>query len=181
MPGNADLELIQSVPQVIRGLPIIVLTGLPAFETAAKSIRLSVSAYLVKPPNIKELLSVIEQNIARYRSLQTVAASREKIEDWARELSVLEESLRRPSPDLHEHSDYLRLTLRNMALQLAELAQSTICAAELNDSAVNLEKLELINALRDTVSTLEKTRQNFKSKELGDLRRRLSALLPEHV
>jgi YesN/AraC family two-component response regulator len=177
MPGNAGLELIQDVPQIRRGLPIILLTGHPAFETAAKSLRLSVAAYLVKPPDIKEVLDLLEANIARYRNLKAVISSREQIETWARELSAIEEGLRRPVAGNNRAADYLRLTLRHITLQLAELALSTSEAADLEHSGGQLEKVELINALRETVTVLEKTRQSFKSKELGELRKRLTMLI----
>jgi YesN/AraC family two-component response regulator len=180
MPGNAGLELVQDVPQISRGLPIILLTGQPAFETAARSVRLAVAAYLVKPPDIEELLALLKANIARYRRLQTVISSREQVERWARELSILEEALRQPSPDTRRSTDYLRVTLRHMALQLADLARSTSVATDLDHSASRLEKLQLINALRETIAVLEKTRHHFKSKELGELRKRLRALLPEN-
>lgn len=179
MPGNAGLELIQSVPQISRGLPIILLTGQPGLDTATQSVRLAVAAYLVKPPEITELLGILDENIARYRKLQTVMSSREQIERWGRDLAAIEEGLRRPSSRAGGSLDYLRLTLRNMATHLTELAHSTAHATELEASSANLERLELIEALRETVNILEKTRENFKSKELGTLRRRLSQLLTE--
>jgi hypothetical protein len=37
----------------------------------------------------------------------------------------------------------------------------------------------LTRAIRDTISTLEKTRSAFKSRQLGDLRQRLETVLAE--
>jgi DNA-binding response OmpR family regulator len=179
MPGNARLELIHEVPSIKRGLPIILMTGRPAFETAAQSVRLSISAYLTKPPDLKELLPLLGENIARYRRLQTVSASRARIDTWSRELAVLEENLRRPAAEKKQTSDYLRVTLRNMAIQLAELSCSAGVADRMGGAAEEAEKIELINALQQTIAILENTRKSFKSKELGDLRKRLSSLLAE--
>src|ERR1700759_4145454 len=46
MPGNVGLELIENVPQIAAGLPVILLTGRPSVASAARSLRLSVTAYL---------------------------------------------------------------------------------------------------------------------------------------
>lgn len=177
MPGNVGLELIEAVPQIRRGLPIILLTGRPEFQTAAKSVRLSVAAYLVKPPAIEELTALLDENIARFHRLQLVSANRARIETWARELAALEENLRRPAAEQPQLSgDYLRLTLHNMALQLAELARTT-AEAQLSSAGDDLERAKLLQALRQTIDVLESTRKNFKSKELGELRRRLASLV----
>ncbi len=179
MPGNMRLELVQTIPQVRRGLPIILLTGQPAFETAAQSVRLSVAAYLVKPPDLGELLAVLEENLARYRSLRTVVSSRERLEGWLRELAVLEEGLRQPSPNIRRTSDYLRLTLSNLAVQLAELARAASPAAPMEKAADEMEKTALVGALQEAVAVLQRTRKSFKSKELGELRKRLEAQLEQ--
>src|SRR5438105_4070113 len=50
MPGNSGLEMVEAVPQIVAGLPVILLTGNPTMETATRSVRLPVYAYLVKPP-----------------------------------------------------------------------------------------------------------------------------------
>lgn len=180
MPGNAGLELIESVPLIRRGLPIILLTGKPAFETAAKSVRLSVAAYLVKPPDIRELTAILDENIARFRSLKAVSASRERIDQWSRELEQLEEILRRPSTEKKHNAGYLRLTLHNMAVQLVELAQAAT-ASQMEEVSDDLDRFELIAALKQTIAVLENTRKSFKSKELGELRRQLSELLAERT
>lgn len=46
MPGNSGLELIANVPQIAAGLPVILLTGRPSVETAARSVRLAVTPIL---------------------------------------------------------------------------------------------------------------------------------------
>jgi DNA-binding NtrC family response regulator len=52
MPGNASLEMIKEVRSIAPALPVVLLTGRPTVETAARSVRLPVTAYLTKPPNM---------------------------------------------------------------------------------------------------------------------------------
>src|SRR5262245_43162642 len=40
MPGNRGLEFIETIPQVAAGLPVILLTGHPSPQSAARSERL---------------------------------------------------------------------------------------------------------------------------------------------
>ena len=56
MPGNAELELVLKVNELARGLPIILVTGYPAIETAVRAVEHAVVAYLIKPVHMDELL-----------------------------------------------------------------------------------------------------------------------------
>ena len=67
MPGNRGLEFIESLPQVASGLPVILLTGFPSPQSAARSERLQVIAYLVKPPEPEQLLALVDKAVADYR------------------------------------------------------------------------------------------------------------------
>ncbi|HYG34816.1 MAG TPA: response regulator, partial [Clostridia bacterium] len=182
MPGNIGLELIQSLPQVSRGLPVILLTGLPSVETAARSVRLAVAAYLVKPPDLDELLTLLRQLIPQYRRLRVLRDSRQHLQQWADELALLESNLQQPpmagetSPRLT--GDYLRVTLRHLMLELAALDRSLAACGPFEPTATDLRQLDLVQALRHTIGVIQKTRQNFHSKELAELRRQLQALLP---
>ena len=59
MPGNTALELVEAAVQVVPGLPVILLTGRPSVETAARSVRLPVTAYLTKPPDLNRLEALL--------------------------------------------------------------------------------------------------------------------------
>ncbi len=79
MPGNVDLELIESLPAIIDGLPIILLTGRPTVETASRSVRLRVSAYLTKPPDFEELRGLLKTSITEYRNVRLLKGNRRRI------------------------------------------------------------------------------------------------------
>jgi len=177
MPGNAQLELVEAVGQVVPGLPVVLLTGRPSVETAARSVRLPVSAYLTKPPDTQELARELDRAIAGFREFHLVQSGRKRLQDWERELAQIESLLRHPAgeggPDALE--DFIRVSLRQAILTLADLERATqVLDARAND---RLRTVEHVAALRHAVEVLERSRQNFKSKELADLRRQLEQLL----
>jgi DNA-binding response OmpR family regulator len=116
MPGNSGLELVQSIPEVRVGLPVIILTGRPTLQSATRSVRLPVVAYLVKPPNPDELLAVAEQAITQYRVFRAIRVSRDRLEAWVRDVSQLEALMSRPrhSGDTGSTESFLNLTLSNL-------------------------------------------------------------------
>lgn len=180
MPGNVGLELIARVPQVSAGLPVVLLTGRPTVESAARSVRLAVTAYLTKPPDLVELGSILDQAIASYRGFRAMQTGRMRLHAWERELAGVEQLLRQAphSQAGGPMGSYLRLTLRQVMLMLAELEQATAVLEHQGEaSAAILSQIDHAAALRHTVEVLERTKQNFKSKELADLRRQLESLL----
>lgn len=176
MPGNVALELIEAIPQLVSGLPVILLTGRPTVETAARSVRLAVSAYLTKPPDFDELCTLLDQAILNYRGFRAVHSGRVRLREWEKELERVEMSLRqtqgqRPGGPL---GSYLRVSLGQVILMLAELERAS---QVLEQPTGSLGHVDHIAALRRTVEVLERTKQNFKSKDLADLRRQLQQLL----
>lgn len=177
MPGNVKLELVEAVAKAMPGLPVVVLTGRPSVETAARSVRLPVSAYLTKPPDLEELARELDRAIATYREFNLVQSGRKRLQDWERELAQIETMLRHPAGagGTGALEDFIRVSLRQAILTLADLERATqVLDARAAD---RLRAVEHVAALRHAVEVLERTRQNFKSKDLADLRRQLEQLL----
>ncbi len=63
-------------------LPVILLTGRLSVETAARSVRLPVTAYLTKPPNMDELISLLDRAISDYRGLRALQSGRVRLQVW---------------------------------------------------------------------------------------------------
>jgi DNA-binding response OmpR family regulator len=179
MPGNAGLELVEQLPQAAAALPVILLTGHPSVQSAARSVRLRVVAYLVKPCEVEELLSIADQAIANYRAYRAVSINRDRIEGWARDLAKIQEVLGKTSEDtaLGPVEAFLNLTLRNLLAVLLDLKQFTEALAQRPGQEDILKQITLHRGIQDAIAVLEKTKQSFKSKELGELRHRLEALL----
>ena len=170
MPGNAGLEFIQRLPGVAAGLPVILVTGHPTFQSAARSVGMQVVAYLVKPADPDELLHVAERAIASRRAFRALSANRERINDWLADLAKAEES---PT----SADDASRKALHEVASMLRDLQHFAGTLAHRVDVRESNSDAAIEGVLRDAVAVLQKTRQAFKSRELGELRRRLEALL----
>jgi len=177
MPGNIKLELVEAAAKVVPGLPVVLLTGRPSVETAARSVRLPVTAYLTKPPNLEELTNELDRAIATFREFALIQTGRKRLQDWDRELGQIEAMMRHPSTEVSTGAleDFIRMSLRQAILTLADLERATqVLDARATD---RLRAVEHVAALRHAVEVLERTRQNFKSKDLADLRRQLEQLL----
>jgi len=178
MPGNAGLELIEALPAVLEGLPVILLTGNPTVETATRSVRLRIMAYLTKPAEINELIRLLDTAVAEWRNLRVLKDSRQRIQDWDREIARLLLLLQQPAAPGRQDTmrSYVRLTLRQLVVGLIELEHLLIHDGERLGTDEVVEKQELLNAVRKTVGVLHKTKDHFKSKELGELRKQLESL-----
>jgi CheY-like chemotaxis protein len=177
MPGNTALEIVEAATKIVPGLPVILLTGRPSVETAARSVRLPVAAYLTKPPDLAELTRVLDQAIVDFRDYRLVHAGRERLRNWEKELEEIERLMSRATPDDRGGAleSFVRVSLRQAILALTELERATQVLDARSGSRSH--QLDHVAALQHTIEVLERTRQNFKSKDLADLRKQLELLL----
>jgi len=186
MPGNSDLQLVRQIAETSGGLPVIILTGYPSTRSAIACVELPVAAYLVKPVHFPELLAKVEAAVRRFRSYRAIENAERRLRDWRREFENLAPikdggDVAAPAIDV-----FLSLTLRNVMGSLTDLDQ---LGRALSGRAVSEHPCQLLNcprgaqlhqAVRETIEVLEQTRNAFKSKQLGELRKKLELLL-EHV
>lgn len=176
MPGNAGLETTAQVRRLVPALPVILLTGQPSVATAQRAVRLPVTAYLTKPPAMDELAALLDEGIAAHRRAQALASGRERLKAWDAEIGRVEAAL--AASDAADSGgafrSYVALTLRQVILTLADLEAAVDLAHRGGGTDV-----ERTAALRETVRVLERTKQNFKSRELAELRRKLQGYLAD--
>lgn len=185
MPGNPNLELIQQVEESADGLAVILVTGYPSMESAIKSVGLPVSAYLVKPVDFDDLRSSVRAGVERAKIYRAVRDTEDHLKEWRHKIAAMHDLLRREPGDTDPISveTFINVTLHNIVLSLSSLKDVTEAVARLTGeekvcTLVDCPRLNtLIGALRDTIEVLEKTKNAFKSKELGELRRRLETLV----
>jgi len=67
MPEMDGLGFIRTVRHHDLDLPVVLITGAPAFETAIRAVEYGAFRYLVKPLNDAELLSTLEHAVNLYR------------------------------------------------------------------------------------------------------------------
>jgi DNA-binding response OmpR family regulator len=185
MPGNADLEFIRILPEKAPGMPVILVTGYPTIHSAIRSIQLPVVAYLIKPVDFEELMTMVRSGVEYSRVHHAVESTRQRLGDWASSLQSVQQTMnprmRVDTPGSME--SFLRLTHDNIVQSFTDLLNvSHAMAARSNVQVVchlaNCPKLAMmLEAIESAVKVLEKTKTSFKSKELGDLRRKLEDLL----
>jgi two-component system, NtrC family, C4-dicarboxylate transport response regulator DctD len=75
MPEMDGLGFIRTVRHHDLDLPVVLITGAPAFETAIRAVEYGAFRYLVKPVNDAELYSTLEHAVNLYRSAQAKRSS----------------------------------------------------------------------------------------------------------
>ena len=185
MPGNENLEFIHKLPEIAKGLPVIILTAFPTIDTAVQSIQLHVVAYLVKPFDFDVLKVHVKTTMDRSLVYRVMQNSRTRLINWQNELTAMiedleSEELAKSEPPL---DTFLKLTFQNIDKSLSEIRGLTGILDDIinEDYICRLMKcsraIELSDGLRETVKVLERTKKSFKSKALADLREKLSVLL----
>lgn len=184
MLGNSKLEFIEEVAQQHPGVPVILVTGYPAVTTAAAAIKLPVSAYLIKPINFPELQREVWEAMLRQVLIRQLSETRTKLELWQAELDQLATGMKNAPrvPTSTPMDVFLMVTYRNVLdamLGLKTVLEHSLSLTPVCPEAVasGHSPLLLVEALRETIAVLEKTKDAFHSRDLGDLRKKLEKLL----
>jgi len=174
MPGNPNLEILRTIPELNTGLPVILVTGYPSGPTAIQAIGLSVLSYLVKPVEFDELLKHVRRGL-EFRGLQNaVQASSQRIQAWAQEMESLVGQLQASSPlSLNQVVGIMMGRMGETLLDLKRLVD--LGPGSLDPCSIqNCPRLAMYEqVMREGIDTLERTKGAFKSRELGDLRQKL--------
>ena len=70
MPGNQNLDLVDGLSRTQPLIPIMILTGYPALDTAMRAVRLGVVDYLFKPYDMGHLIERLDLAVHRARKLR---------------------------------------------------------------------------------------------------------------
>ena len=168
MPGNPELEFVRALAAASADVPVIIVTGYPSIGTAIAAVELAVSAYLLKPVDFEQLLAAVEEATATRRAFAALGAARAALEAAAAADPA--------------HPDEARKAL--LDAPLAALGDADVDPTRLgkllarhspSGHCPDCRRLE--DALLHTIDTLRRTKNSFKSKELGQLRRELEILL----
>lgn len=175
LPDGEGTDIVADLPDAHAGLPVIFLTGEPTLESAVRSVSLHVAAYLIKPPDTDELRRVLQREVSAYRSRRAIRSSRERLAAWDRDLASMQDteatSLDRP------FVDYIQVSIRHLTGHLVDLERSLALIKDDDANRRALNQGDLVQSIRTTIGILEQSRRQFKSRELGDLRRDLQAVL----
>jgi CheY-like chemotaxis protein len=188
MPGNSQLEFISELPSIVEGLPVILVTGYPSINSAIQSLQLPVVAYMPKPVDFDQLLSHVQNAITQSRISHAVYYLQQRLQESHEGLTDIRNiSVSAPGHASLPVDAFLELTFHNIIGALADLMHVTESFAKQEARSeichlLNCPKLiELTNALEDTIDVLEKTKNSFKSKELGELRQKLERIVKNKI
>ena len=185
MPGNPNLELIRQIARSIDGLPVIIVTGNSTLETAVDALDLPVWGYLKKPLDFDALLQRIRVALQFRHQYNVVHNQRRRTEELLDSVDIIESMMvRAASSDTQVPVEtFIALTMRNIRGALDDLQRLVAPTQALHGDACHLldcpRPARLLEALKDTIVVLEKTKSAFKSKELGALRERLELVVAE--
>ncbi|MFB3114373.1 MAG: response regulator [Nitrospirales bacterium] len=193
MPGNGQLEFLNAVHGEQQGLPVIVITGYPSVETAVHSFRLSAVDYLQKPIDIDELLGLIDPAVQKGQLARRVRKTKEEMQGLVGILETLENfgatgrTGSGPDDGSFALSAYLDQAVSHLATVSVGL-KTTIdtiknCGVgeetELNIGGVCPRCQSYREVLFHTIQVLMRTKDTFKSKPLGELRRQVEIVLED--
>jgi DNA-binding response OmpR family regulator len=187
MPGNPNLELIHSIPQVAVGMPVILVTGYPSVDSAIRSLQLPVAAYLVKPIDFDELLNHVRSAVGRYRLYQVILRVQERLGHWQEDMQRTEAVVRQSQVGVSPVpvDMFMDLTLANIVASLTDLRNliESLQHHEGSKEACHLlgcpRPAAFVKTMHEVIEVLKGTKNSFKSKELGELRQRLESLVQE--
>jgi FixJ family two-component response regulator len=196
MPDNETLGFLQACQGGVSPVPVIVITGHPSVGTAVEAVRCSVVDYLVKPVDDAVLCRSVDRAIGQRRVLRALRKAREEMRIWGEAMHSLEQSLAasdssdagakgaRPTEHVWDQTmtlfrqivTSLKVTLEATMSERSGQRNMDLCAA------VGCRKLAVYEeALRRSVDVLVNTKNAFKSKEIGELRKMLVGILKKEA
>jgi DNA-binding response OmpR family regulator len=188
LPDNETLEWLQACRSGAPAVPVIVITGYPSVGTAVEAVRHAVVDYLVKPVNAESLCRSVGLAIGKGRVLRALRKAREEMRLWGQAMDGLEESLAAGAKGVEPTEHVLDQTMI-LFRQIATSLKATIEATKSGRSDYRKMNLCAVvgcmkpavyeDTLRRSMEVLANTKNAFKSKELGNLRKLLAGILKE--
>ncbi|MCA9744491.1 MAG: response regulator [Deferribacteres bacterium] len=183
MPGNDELAFIDEIAKIARDMPVILVTGYPSAASAIKSIHLPVVAYLVKPFSYAELLEQVSIAISSYQSTMLLNQTIKQFQNLQQQLaSASKKSVQAQQPEQSVQA-FLALTLQNVFGSLLNIKNLTETLAGGQPQAESCQllqcprQLRLRQAIEESIDVLIETKDFCKSRKLGELRKKLEAVL----
>lgn len=158
LPGNRQLGWVRQIVSRESSPAVVMMTGNPELESTLSAANLSVAGYLVKPLNLvmlRELVTSIVDNRRQQRALIDLSHATANL------LVVARNTEGGQDDQLQDH--LLRLA-QQLQVQSAVPRTGTLVGP-------------LRESVAEAIAVLERTKHSFRSKDLGELRRRLQQTL----
>ncbi len=179
MPGNERLALVHDIGSRYPGLPVILFTAFPTAETAIDSLNAGVVSYLRKPVRADQLLTAVQDAIGLFETRRVVARSLQHLKSWTEDLSRLEHQMThaRQATKTQAVGNFLDLSLRRLMASISDIREVMEVLTLSPGGAAGLRTHDLETAIKEAIVVLERTKRDFKSKELAELRARLESVI----
>jgi len=185
MSGNSNLELVRKIADRQPATSVIIITGYPSQQTAVDAIGLSIAAYLLKPLDFPQFLEAVKSAVKTSLLYKTVHKTINNLLKWVDELANIELSLVKGKHNSFETAlnSFLAVTIvkidetfqdiRFIANLLGDVEPNTqIC------EVMQCPKLsELTKGIEQSIDSIKKSRELYKSKQLAEIREKLENLL----
>lgn len=158
MPGNRGLAWVRKQLSEADAPALFIITGQPELEITIAAANLPIAGFLLKPPDYQQLEPLLRESLKHREEHRQLRAT---LKQAVEELAAAGAS----------HHAPLQSRLREVINQLDANPHLPRGATQIPAS------IDWTSVLRDTVDVLEKTKSNFRSKEIANLRRRLESLL----
>jgi len=86
MPGLNGIEGLKRIREIDSDVPVIMLTGYGALETAQEAIRHGASDYMKKPFDANDMLAIIKRNVERSEIIRRKEQTRQTLEELNKQL-----------------------------------------------------------------------------------------------
>jgi CheY-like chemotaxis protein len=191
MPGNMQFEFLREVRSRFPLLPIVLVTGYPSVQTAVESLRLSFTDYLLKPVDWPDLRRAVADAVKKTSFVRMTTSVQEEASRLVASLEHLQETLPQLGSGANERElawsldTFLAQSFSSMAV-LSSRIRSVLASQMQGRAEAPTDVCRMMEcprlwgyreALESTVEVLAKTKNSFRSKELGLLREKIELLL----
>lgn len=191
MPGNMQFEFLRDIRSRFPMLPIVLVTGYPSVQTAVESLRLSFTDYLLKPVDWPDLRRAVADAVKKTSLVRMTTSVQEEASRLVASLEHLQETLPQLGSGANERElawsldTFLAQSFSSMAV-LSSRIRSVLTSQMQGRAEAPMDVCRMMEcprlwgyreALESTVEVLAKTKNSFRSKELGLLRAKIELLL----
>ena len=194
MQGNRNLEFLEAQARLHGCLGAMIVTRYPSFETAVKAVQLSAIDYLVKPLDSGSFHKSVRCALERCRATRAMRRARHELAGRL-EQAILEAHNSRHSENALGRPEWYRAEaacqFADLSISIMNTVQSLATGVRVkshNDSPsvwssdacrlMNCPRLAAMESeVREAIEVLMRTKSAFKSKELAELRKRLTQVL----
>ena len=176
MPRNLDLRLLQEARKLDRHLPVILVTGYPSAETAIRGIDMAVDAYLTKPLDMADFLAHVRRAIDKSAVRRRLSAVVGRLHSVVADLEAADS---KTLAHVSQTDGVSLATVRTLASCLSDLLVTLDKSTSDHGPSSLCELLDCPQrpvhrqAILLAIEVLEKTKDNFRSKQLAELRTKL--------